>query len=33
MFKLGALIAAALMGYIFYQNVPDLRRYMRIRAM
>lgn len=33
MFKIGALIAAALMGYIFYENLPDLRRYMRMKAM
>lgn len=33
MFKFVALIAALLIGYIFYQNIPDLQRYIRMRSM
>lgn len=33
MFKIAAVVVAALVGYVFYQNIPDLRRYMRIRSM
>ena len=33
MFKLVAVVAAVAAGYVFYHNVPDLKRYMRIRAM
>lgn len=33
MLKIGALMIAAFVGYIFYHNLPDLQRYMRIKAM
>lgn len=33
MFKYIAMICALIVGYIVYQSFPDLRRYMRMRAM
>jgi hypothetical protein len=31
--KYVALIAAAILGYVFYRSLPDIQRYMRIRSM
>lgn len=31
--KYMALIIAAILGYVFYRSLPDIQRYMRIRAM
>jgi hypothetical protein len=33
MFKYIAMVMALILGYVFYQMFPDLRRYMRIRSM
>lgn len=31
--KYVALIVAGVLGYVFYRSLPDIQRYMRIRAM
>lgn len=28
-----AMVAAVVVGYLFYQAFPDIRRYMHIRSM
>jgi len=33
MFRLFLLVLALAAGYVIYQSIPDLQRYMRIRAM
>jgi hypothetical protein len=33
MFKLLALVAAIGIGYLLYQSLPDIQRYLRLRSM
>lgn len=31
--KYVALVAAAVLGYVFFRSLPDIQRYLRIRSM
>jgi hypothetical protein len=33
MFKLIAIVLALLAGYVLWQSLPDIRRYLRISSM
>ena len=33
MFKLLLIVLVIIVGYVLYQTLPDVQRYMRIRAM
>jgi len=33
MFKVLLLVLAVVVGYMFYQSLPDIQRYLRLRAM
>jgi len=33
MFKLFLIVISLVIGYFVYQSIPDIQRYLRIRAM
>ena len=33
MFRLFLLVSALVAGYMIYQSIPDIQRYLRIRSM
>lgn len=33
MFRLLLVVLAVVVGYLFYQSLPDIQRYLRMRSM